>query len=276
MKTVKNIGYVILILLGLAALVLLCTALMQIAMGVFGEIMNIAISEDTLYSVSGTLGIALVGILLAAYVRKKKIQDRNTQIKDFDIKKALVYGGLAICICQIFFSAVTTLFLARFVPMAYEQTYSGSICMNILCGIILAPIGEELLFREGLYSLLKQRFQGVSAIVICALIFGMSHGYHALGIASCCLAGVIFTLIYEKTGSVWYSILAHAMCNLHSLIFNMMEQKGVTFLGLPLQYEVNGYNMYHVAVIVVAVLFCIAIVYFRNMQLKNIAADQSQ
>lgn len=273
MKTVKNIGYVILILLGLAALVLLCTALMQIAMGVFGEIMNIAISEDTLYSVSGTLGIALVGILLAAYVRKKKNQDGNTQTKDFDIKKALVYGGLAICICQIFFSAVTTLFLARFVPMAYEQTYSGSICINIICGVILAPIGEELLFREGLYSLLKRRFQGVSAIVICALIFGMSHGYHALGIASCCLAGVIFTLIYEKTGSVWYSILAHAMCNLHSLIFNMMEQKGVTFLGLPLQYEVNGYNMYHVAVIVVAVLFCIAIVYFRNMRLKTVAAD---
>ena len=48
MKTIKKICYVIGVLLLLAVMVLVCTALMQIGMGVLGEGMQIAISEDTL------------------------------------------------------------------------------------------------------------------------------------------------------------------------------------------------------------------------------------
>ena len=266
MKTVKKIFYVIGVLLGLAFLVLLSTGLIQVGMGVVGGVMNITISEDTLYSISGTLGIAIVGILFAAYVgkKKRKSQSEDVQAQKFNIKKALLYGVLAICICHVLFSAVTTLLFAQVAPMGYTQSRNSSIYMDILCGVILAPIGEELLFRSGLYSLLKGKLKGVSAIVLCALIFGVVHGYNALGFVSCCLAGVVFTVIYAKTGNVWYSILTHGMCNLHSLIFNAMEQKGVTLLGLPVQYEVNGYNMYHVVVIVAAVVFCAVVCLHKN------------
>lgn len=271
MRTVKKIFYVIGVLLVLAVMVLLCTALMQIGMGVLGESMQIAISEDTLYSLSGTLGIALTSIFFAGYAVRKRKLDSNESVEKqpFDVKKAIIYGLLAICVCHIFFSFITTILFSQIFPITYEQTQSSSIYMDILCGLILAPISEEALFRLGLYSLLKRQLKEKSAIVLCALIFGVMHGYNALGVVSCCLAGLVFTLIYERTGNIWYSILAHAMCNLHSLIFNTLERKGIMLFGGLMQYEVNGYNMYHAVVIVAAVLFCAAIGYFYKKRLTR-------
>ena len=234
MRTVKKIFYVIGVLLVLAVMVLLCTALMQIGMGVLGESMQIAISEDTLYSLSGTLGIALTSIFFAGYAVRKRKLDSNESVEKqpFDVKKAIIYGLLAICVCHIFFSFITTILFSQIFPITYEQTQSSSIYMDILCGLILAPISEEALFRLGLYSLLKRQLKEKSAIVLCALIFGVMHGYNALGVVSCCLAGLVFTLIYERTGNIWYSILAHAMCNLHSLIFNTLERRVLCYLGV--------------------------------------------
>lgn len=39
-------------------------------------------------------------------------------------------------------------------------------------------------------------------------------------------------------------------------ILNALEDKGITFLGIPMQYEINGFNMVHPVLIIIAVLFC--------------------
>lgn len=271
MKTVKKIFYSIGVLLALAVMILVCTAVMQLGMGALGKSMNITISEDTLYSISGTSGVALAGIFMAGYVRRKQKQSQNGNIEkqNFDIKKALFYGILAICICHVFFDTAAMILFAQIVPLASEQSRNSNIYMDILCGVILGPMGEELLFRSGLYSLLKRKLKTISAIVLCAFIFAVFHGYNVLGITSCFLAGIFFTFVYEKTGSVWYSIFAHAMCNLCTLFFNTMEQGGVVLFGNPIQYEVNGYNMYHVVVIVIAVLFCAAAYLYKVKECQS-------
>jgi membrane protease YdiL (CAAX protease family) len=272
MKTVKKIFYSTGVLLVVTVMIFACTAVIQLGMGILGESMHIAISDDMLYSISGNLGVTLAGICIAGYAEKKGKQgsDKNGQGHKFEIKKALLYGIFAICLCHVLFSAVTTILFAQILPIAAEQSESNNIYLDILCGVILAPIGEELLFRSGLYSLLKQKLKSVSAMVLCAGIFAVFHGYNVLGFASCFFAGIIFTLVYEKTGNVRYSILTHALCNLFTLIFNTMEQKGVTLFGNPIQYEVNGYNMYHGIVIVAAVLFLIKL-YIDSRGKKNVS-----
>lgn len=259
MKMVKKIFYSIGVLLVVAVMIFACTAVIQLGMGILGENMNIIFSDDMLYSISGNIGIVLAGICILGYAEKKGKQasNKNGKGNKFEIKKALLYGIFSICLCHILFSFATTILFAQILPIAAEQFESSNIYMDILCGVILAPIGEEVLFRSGVYSLLKRKLKPVSAMILSAGIFAIFHGYNVLGFASCFLAGIIFTFVYRKTGNVRYSILAHALCNLFTLILNTMEQKGVTLFGSPIQYEVNGYNMYHGIVIVAAVLFCI-------------------
>lgn len=258
MKTLKKICYSVGVILLLIVMMLMCTAVVQLIMVTCIKVKDITISDYTLYSVSGTIGIALAGIIIAGYIRKKQCESREIQNQKVDIKKLLLYGVLAVCVCQILFDTVAALLFAHVFPLKNEQSQGSNIYIDILCGVVLAPIGEEMLFRSGLYSLLKRKLKPVTAIVISAFIFAILHGYNLLGITSCFFAGIFFAIVYERTGNVWYSIFTHLMCNLFTLTFNTMEQRDVTLMGSPIQYEINGYNAYNIVVILMAVLFCIA------------------
>lgn len=268
MKTLKKICYSVGVILLLIVMMLMCTAVVQLIMVTCIKVKDSTISDYTLYSVSGTIGIALAGIIIAGYIRKKQCESREIQNQKVDIKKLLLYGVLAVCICQILFDIVSALLFAHIFPLKNEQSQGGKIYIDILCGVVLAPIGEELLFRSGLYSLLKRKLKPVTAIVISAFIFAILHGYNLLGIASCFFAGIFFVIVYERTGNVWYSIFTHLMCNLFTLTFNTMEQRDVTLMESPIQYEINGYNAYNIVVILMAVLFCIA-VYMHKSKLNT-------
>ena len=67
---------------------------------------------------------------------------------------------------------------------------------------------------------LKRSFSAKASIIISAVIFGLLHimaGGITLAIGAAVI-GVIFAVIYEKTGSLWVSIAAHAVANLPDFI----------------------------------------------------------
>ena len=76
----------------------------------------------------------------------------------------------------------------------------------------------------------------------------------------------MFSLIYIKTGYIGYSILAHIGCNAFSAIMNVLENSNVKLFNIPLQYEMNWYNMFHPMFIVAAMP--IVGIYLRG-NLKN-------
>lgn len=267
MKTLKKILYSTGILLGLVLVIFLCTGFIQVGLEIFGNSMNMTISEDTLYSISGTLGILFAGIFASVFAKKKSDRSvgNDLQKQKFCMKKALLYSISAICICRVFFDVVTTILFAQIAPITYEQLINSNIYIDGLCALILAPIGEELLFRSGLYSLLRRNLKVPVAVIFVAVVFGIMHFYNVLGFASCFLAGVFFTLIYERTGNVWFCVFTHTTCNLFSFIMNMMEK-----MEIPIQYEVNGYNTYHIGVVVAAFLFCGTAFYLRKFSQKQL------
>lgn len=78
----------------------------------------------------------------------------------------------------------------------------------------LAPISEELFFRGFLFSGLRSRLALWPAAVIAGLIFGLVHA--PTGVTTVIpLAGLGVGLcwLYERTGSLWPPILAHAINN---------------------------------------------------------------
>ena len=71
MRQVKNLFYVIGLVLLLGVMVFLSTAVLMAVLMAGGKGLGIAINEDLLYSMSGSLGIGVTGILVAIHVKKK-------------------------------------------------------------------------------------------------------------------------------------------------------------------------------------------------------------
>ena len=78
---------------------------------------------------------------------------------------------------------------------------------------IIPGIGEELFFRGVLLRFAKKRSRNMLfPIVFTALVFAYSHS-NIYGSLSIFLAGVLLAVIYNLTGSLWCSILAHMSFN---------------------------------------------------------------
>lgn len=263
MKHIKNFLYLFFVF-GAAGIVLCISAgIVQFGTGAITNRIGITLNDEWLVKISGGLGTAITGTLYAFYVKKKNYTDCIETKEPFQIKKCLYYGAIAYSVCGVLFYAVTTvLFVYVFsmtneVHVVVEKSWSYILWQDVFFPILSAPIFEELLFRKGLYSLVRQRFGKKFSVLICTLVFAAIHGYSLQGFCACLVGGLCFMLIYVSTGNIWYSITAHMVCNLDSAVFNALEDKKVTFLGIPMQYEIDGFNMVHPVLIFIAVLICI-------------------
>lgn len=116
---------------------------------------------------------------------------------------------------------------AAVVDMALAQ--SGPITA---LAVFLAPFIEELIFRAGLFGLARRRSR-VGAYLLCMLAFAL---YHVWGYARSDPALWLYTLqylpigfllcrVYERTGTIWSSMLLHGLVNYISLhALKMLQQ----------------------------------------------------
>jgi len=93
--------------------------------------------------------------------------------------------------------------------------------------ILLAPVAEELVFRAGLFRFFRGRLPHWAALALPALIFaGMHVNFKTLEglitLAPLAAFGIIFSLAYERTGRIAVVMIAHALFNLHTVIFLLL------------------------------------------------------
>lgn len=85
---------------------------------------------------------------------------------------------------------------------------------SLLEFVVLAPLFEELAFRGLIFGTLRRQFNWGTSACLTAGIFAIAHGYGVLGCISVFWSGLLWAWIYEKTGSLLPSMLAHAANNL--------------------------------------------------------------
>jgi uncharacterized protein len=90
---------------------------------------------------------------------------------------------------------------------------TAAVAVTLVSSILFAPVFEELIFRGVLYGTLRTRLAWPLAAVGSALVFAVAHGYGAAGFASVLLSGILWAWVYERTGSLLPSMLAHAVNN---------------------------------------------------------------
>jgi uncharacterized protein len=88
---------------------------------------------------------------------------------------------------------------------------AGGLVLMLVFGAALVPLGEELLFRGMLYGGLRRYGVTISTVVSTG-VFGLAHGINVV-LPAAIVLGVLSALLYERSRSIWPSVVAHAMFN---------------------------------------------------------------
>jgi membrane protease YdiL (CAAX protease family) len=80
-------------------------------------------------------------------------------------------------------------------------------------GAVIAPLVEEFMFRGVLLRALQPALGFVGSVVLTSAVFAMLHPQLPMGFLSIFVLGVGFSILYGLTGSLWPSVLAHAINN---------------------------------------------------------------
>lgn len=117
--------------------------------------------------------------------------------------------------------------------------------LTFICAGIFIPIGEEILYRGIVLNKLRNGFSIFTAIIIQAILFGISHMNVVQGVYAFVL-GIVFGYVVIWTGSLYSSIILHIIINsLSVIIANMGElnigyNNMITFTSIGLLLSIIG------------------------------------
>lgn len=92
--------------------------------------------------------------------------------------------------------------------------------------VVLAPLGEEFLFRGFFYPLGKRYLGPLASGGVTALLFAASH-FSLTALAGLFVLALCLTLAYERTGSLLVPIGMHALFNFTSLVVVYGQARGL-------------------------------------------------
>jgi uncharacterized protein len=99
----------------------------------------------------------------------------------------------------------------------FHPTETTQIALRFIGAALIVPLIEELFWRSFLMRWIEQPlFQGVEprrvglrAVVLSTFVFTLAH---TLWLAAA-IAGLVYALLYVKTGKLWVAVIAHAVSN---------------------------------------------------------------
>ena len=239
-KILKMLGWIIVTFIVLEGFVLIAQKIMY----AFG----VPLTEDQITAYSGTFG-SVIGALFLAFVSYKKgwckdLTDRKVSFGP----RAVLMSLAAVAGISVLIGSAVGISLNRILPMASE-TSNVTTLVDLFASVLVAPVIEELMFRYGIFGLLRHTFNSKVAMVVSALLFTLMHGFQVQAFIQCMFVGLVLAYVFEKTGNIWYSISVHAALNAFSAVSNALVAGGIPFYS-----EINGYLVFHVGVVAAAVL----------------------
>ena len=181
--------------------------------------------------------LSIICFMLITKLRKQKISEEYYLYKAPVPKLFLIIpAGILL---NIFVSFILE-FLSENVPFInkcmidYEEQASVmnnmSPAVYIIFAVILAPVMEELIFRGGIYRVVKSECSFVTAAMVSSLFFGIAHG-NLVWSTYAFLLGVLLCSVYEKYHSIAVNIMLHLSFNLTSTFIEKVFSNGDTLQG---------------------------------------------
>ncbi|WP_425445381.1 CPBP family intramembrane glutamic endopeptidase [Virgibacillus phasianinus] len=162
--------------------------------------------------------ILILGVYLIA-LRPKGLSWSEVGAKSFPVKdwKLIVLYSIFLLV-----GAVIIVVLTSFIENTWENSKTEAMQQNVtffafliafLSAAVISPIYEELFYRGFLYRWLRTRIGLIGAILLSSLIFTIAHipTYNVMPVNF--FSGIIFALAYERTNSIWPSVMIHGLTN---------------------------------------------------------------
>ena len=162
--------------------------------------------------------ILLLGVYFIA-LRPKALSWGEVGIKRFlwrDWKTIIIYSVILLV------GAVIIVILTSFIGNTWENSKTESlqrnvtfftVCIAFVSAAVISPIYEEIFYRGFLYRWLRTRMGLIGAIILSSMIFTIVHipTYNVMPVNF--FSGIIFALAYERTNSIWPSVIIHGITN---------------------------------------------------------------
>jgi membrane protease YdiL (CAAX protease family) len=164
------------------------------------------------YLVSGT--IVCLPMLLAINYISLIHKPETTNILRYN--KVILYtiAGILVCVAINYPYNVINKIHAK--PSEYSVFINYGITSRLYFILLLGAIGpviEEIYFRLYVYTVIKEEYGIGIGIFVSSFIFMVFHGFK-VDILYLFIPGVIYALAYEKTKTIWSSIVVHGFNNL--------------------------------------------------------------
>jgi len=176
------------------------------------QLLLVALLQAFLY-----LATVFVFVLL---IKKEKPEALGLVRSDFGklLFRGLLQGFLLFTFAIVFSVLISLLFPAEIEPQEISKfillakTPWEKAIPLIIAGV-LAPLSEEVFFRGFLYPAFRNRWGVWRGMIFTSLIFGLLH-FDLFRVLPLVLGGIWLNRMYEKSGTLYLPILAHAVWNL--------------------------------------------------------------
>lgn len=122
---------------------------------------------------------------------------------------------------------------------ATEILYAPSLGKQILYTGLLIPMMEEIIFRAGVFKILRKWMSFVWAMLLSALLFGIYHG-NLVQFVYAGICGLVLAHLYEKFQAIVAPMLLHMVMNLTACVltefhfFAWMFERSMRVTGITI------------------------------------------
>jgi hypothetical protein len=189
---------------------------------------------------AGLESIALVGSFYLLGLRRRGLSWESIGLRP--PSSSWIWGAILTSFVFIPLMGVIALLIQRVLGLPEQNpqlpflapenlTWVGALGM-ILLGGLAVPFAEELFFRGVVYLWLRDRLGFWPALLISSMVFGILHGEVSVAGATFVM-GLALGWFYEKSQSLWPSIIIHALNNsLKLILLYTLIASGVTIPGI--------------------------------------------
>ena len=200
-------------------------------------------SGDSVIAIEFIVLFNFISATLLVILFRKTIDRKTLYSLGWDFSNNTIHAATG------FFAGIASLGIGTFILTAMKNLhFSGWLVdakdLFFAFGLmVLAAIGEELMFRGYILNNLMQSANRYAALIISALLFALAHNanpnFNWLAFLNIFLAGLFLGINYIHTQNLWYAIMLHFTWNFFQGPVLGYQVSGLSFQSL-LQQELSG------------------------------------
>jgi len=169
---------------------------------------------------------------------------RDLGLKNIERNKHYIVMGLIL--------PIITMFLVAFILVVsgngyYSNDFSKKSMFHFLISIpyfVFVGFNEELLFRGYIFQRLIEGFGKLFSVILLSVLFGLAHYFNPhinfVSLINIVLAGILFSLMYIKTYSLWLPIAFHFSWNFSEGMLFGFPVSGITLFNQFISFHPTG------------------------------------